>query len=217
MRHRWDVTPEEAMEIQKQLRRKVVTHDEIGRLQFVGGADMAFRSGSNFATAAVALVSFPELELCEYAIARAPVQFPYVPGLLSFRETPPILEALAKLPRLPDLLLCDGHGYAHPRRFGMACHVGVLTGIPSIGVAKTLLVGTHGKLPVARGSWLPLLDQKEIIGAAVRTKAGVKQIYVSIGTGISLETAIDRVLQCSRFRVPEPLRRADHLAEKHKT
>ena len=211
-RHSWQVTPGEAEEIQERLRCEVVTSDEIGEVRLIGGVDVAFEKDDTRARAAVAVLSFPELDLLESATASVAIRFPYIPGLLSFRETPAVLEALAGLRRLPDLLFCDGHGLAHPRRFGMACHVGVLTGIPTVGVAKTLLIGSYANLPPEAGAWVPLVDGGETLGAVVRTRAGVKPVYVSVGCGISLETAIRLVLSCSRYRLPEPSRRADHLS-----
>ncbi len=146
-------------------------------------------------------------------MARRRTRFPYVPGYLSFREAPAVLAALAKLRTRPDLLLCDGQGRAHPRRFGLACHLGVLTGLPSIGVAKSLLLGVHGPLPEPKGSWVALKDKGEVIGAALRTRAGVKPVYVSIGHRVSLATAIDYVLRCTpRYRLPETTRLAHRLA-----
>ena len=136
-----------------------------------------------------------------------------MPGYLSFRETPAALETLSKLRVKPDLLLCDGHGLAHPRRFGLASHLGVLADLPTIGVAKCLLVGTHDELSPERGRWVPLRDDGEVIGAVLRTRARVSPVYVSIGHRISLETAIEYVLGCApRFRLPEPTRRADRVA-----
>ncbi len=210
--HRWDLTPEAAIALQQELSGAVITRDEIGPIQLVAGADVGFEPDGS-AVAAVAVLGFPGLELRHQAVERSAATFPYVPGLLSFRETPAALAALQKLSTRPDLLLCDGHGFAHPRRFGMACHLGVLSGIPSIGVAKTLLVGTHALLPSGRGSWVPLVDGSEVIGAVVRTRTGVKPVYVSIGHKISLETAIRYVLQCTRrYRLPETTRWAHRLA-----
>ena len=147
--------------------------------------------------AAVAVWSFPDLKTTDQSVARCPASFPYIPGLLSFREIPALLGAPAKLGMTPDLLLCDGQGLAHPRRFGLACHLGVLTGIPSIGVAKSLLVGGHTPLPQTRGAWRPLLHKGEVVGAALRTRAGVAPVYVSIGHRVSLVTVIDYVLACA--------------------
>ncbi|NEQ88389.1 MAG: deoxyribonuclease V, partial [Moorea sp. SIO2I5] len=163
--------------------------------------------------AAVAVLSFPDLQLRENAIARRPTTFPYVPGFLSFREVPVVLDALEKISIIPDLILCDGQGIAHPRRFGLACHLGVLTDIPTIGVAKSRFIGDHEELPENKGNWQPLSHDGEIIGAVVRTRTGVKPVYVSIGHRISLPTAIDYVLRCtSRYRLPETTRWADQLA-----
>ena len=137
----------------------------------------------------------------------------YVPGFLSFRETPAVLEALDKLNRLPDVLLCDGQGIAHPRRFGIACHIGVLTSIPSIGVAKSRLVGTHATVPGEKGAYASLMDHDEEIGAVLRTREGVKPVYVSIGHKVSLPSAISLVMHCiTKYRLPETIRWADKIA-----
>jgi len=136
-----------------------------------------------------------------------------VPGLLSFREAPAILAALAEIERLPDVLLCDGQGLAHPRRFGIACHLGVLTDLPSIGVAKKRLVGTHDEPPDTRGAWVPLVHREETVGAVLRSRAGVKPIFVSCGHRVGLEAAVELVMACTtRYRLPETTRRADRLA-----
>jgi deoxyribonuclease V len=149
----------------------------------------------------------------DQAIARQPTRFPYVPGLLSFREIPAILEALDRLHQAPDLLLCDGQGLAHPRRFGLACHLGLLCDLPSIGVAKSRLIGRHGEPPDLQGAWVPLLDREDVIGAVVRTRQGVKPLYISIGHRISLDSAIHYTLACTtRYKLPETTRAAHHLA-----
>jgi deoxyribonuclease V len=211
--HPWNVTPEEAREIQQRLRAEVISTDELGPVRFVAGIDVAFEDDNSVARGAVAVLRFPELELCESAVVHRSVEFPYIPSLLSFREAPAALEALQSLRRLPDLLLCDGQGLAHPRRFGLACHIGVLSQTPSIGVAKTLLTGVHEPVPVERGSWRPLLDDGEVVGAAVRTVAGVKPLFVSVGHRISLTTAIEYVLRCApRYRLPETTRWAHRIA-----
>jgi deoxyribonuclease V len=146
-------------------------------------------------------------------VVREPTRFPYVPGYLSFREVPAILGALASLDSPPDLILCDGQGLAHPRRFGLACHLGVLTGLPTIGVAKSRLIGTHVEVPQHKGAWVPLLDDDEIIGAVLRTRDGVQPLYVSVGHRVDLSTAIDFVLRCTtRYRLPETTRWAHKLA-----
>ncbi len=211
--HPWNLSPVEARELQIRLRERVVARDALGEIRFVAGMDVGFESDGSAARAAVALLRFPDLSLAEHAVARKAVEFPYVPGLLSFREAPAILEALGRLRRTPDLLICDGQGYAHPRRFGLACHLGVIADIPSIGAAKSRLIGTHARLPQPRGSWVPLLDGAETVGAVLRTRSGVSPLFVSIGHRISLETAIRYVLRCApRYRLPETTRCAHRLA-----
>ncbi|MBI2312275.1 MAG: deoxyribonuclease V [Betaproteobacteria bacterium] len=210
--HRWDLTPKEAAALQQKLRDEVIAEDRLGEVRLVAGLDAGF-DDKNTARAAVAVLSFPELELVEQAIARVPVTFPYVPGLLSFRELPALIAALEKLQHLPDLLLDDGQGIAHPRRFGIASHLGVITGIPTIGVAKTRLIGEHGPVPKRRGAWTSLMDGDETIGAVLRTRSGVKPLYISIGHKVSLDTAIRCVMACcTRYRLPETTRWAHRLA-----
>ncbi len=211
--HPWGVLPREAIAIQQQLRQQVRVEDCLGEVRRVAGVDVGFEQRNTITRAAVAVLGFPGLELQECAVARQPTCFPYVPGLLSFREAPAVLEALAKLQQLPDLLLCDGQGIAHPRRFGIACHLGVLTGIPSIGVAKTRLTGDHDEVPDKRGSWVPLCDKDETIGAVLRSRRGVRPLYISPGYCVTLETALYYVMAClTRFRLPETTRRAHRLA-----
>ncbi len=211
--HPWKVTPSEARAIQQRLAAQVETADRLDPVQCVAGVDVGFEAEGRITRAAVAVLHFPSLRPAEQAIARLPTGFPYVPGLLSFREIPAVLAALEKLSRLPDLLLCDGQGLAHPRRFGIACHLGVLTGLPAIGVAKSRLVGTHEPVPEDKGAWVPLIDGKERIGAVLRTRARVTPLYVSGGHRISLETAIEYVLRCTtRYRLPETTRAAHRLA-----
>jgi deoxyribonuclease V len=210
---RWPRTAAEAREIQQALRSRVIVRDRVGRVRLVGGVDASYDRAAGLTRAAVAVLGFPGLEPVAQGVVRRRTRFPYVPGLLSFRETPALLGALARLPRLPDLLLCDAHGLAHPRRFGLACHLGVLLGVPTIGVAKSRLVGTHAPVPEARGEWMPLRDGEETIGAVLRTRTGVRPVYVSVGHRVSLETAIAWVLRCApRHRLPEPIRRAHALA-----
>jgi deoxyribonuclease V len=146
-------------------------------------------------------------------VARLPTRFPYVPGLLSFRELPVVLDALARLAVIPDVILCDGQGRAHPRRFGIACHLGVLLDLPTVGVGKTRLVGRHAEPGPDKGDWAPLLDDGEVIGAVLRTRAGVKPLYISVGHRISLDSAITLTLAClTRYRLPETTRAAHRLA-----
>lgn len=213
-RHPWDVSPEQAIAIQNRLRDCVILNDPPDlRVERVAGVDVGFEGRGRITRAAVVVLSFPALELIEKALAKAPTGFPYIPGLLSFREVPAILAALEQLEALPDLLLCDGQGYAHPRRFGIACHLGVLTDIPAIGVGKTRLTGSHGEVPDRRGAWTALRDKGETIGAVLRTREGIKPIFVSVGHKLSLATAITYVMRCTtRYKLPETTRRADRLA-----
>ena len=210
---RWYISVAAARALQERLRAEVVPSDELGPIRTVAGLDCAFKEGGRLTRAAVALLSFPELEFIEHAIAERPTDFPYIPGLLSFREVPALLMALEKLRRKPDLLLCDGQGYAHPRRFGLACHLGVASGLPSIGVAKSRLTGTHREPGLRVGSRAPLKDGDEVIGAVLRTRTGVKPLYVSVGHRVGLDTAVGYALRCCRgYRLPETTRWADGLA-----
>lgn len=221
-RHPWDVTPFAAREIQEQLRDQASSRDQFESVRRVAGVDVGFEENNTITRAAVAVLTFPAMELCDHAIARRPTSFPYVPGLLSFREIPAVLDALDKLTIIPDMLLCDGQGIAHPRRFGIASHLGVLTGQPSIGVAKSRLFGTHAPVPEEKGQWTPLLalpsseaKNEEAIGAVLRTRVKVKPLYISIGHKICLETAIAIVLKCiTRYRLPETTRWAHRLASR---
>ncbi len=209
--HRWDVSPAEARSLQTELRGRVELRDRLPCLRRVAGADVAFDLDRGHAIAGVVVYSFPALEEIERAFAIRPLEFPYVPGLLSFREAPALLEAFSRLRYEPDLIFCDGHGYAHPRRFGIACHLGVLLDRPSIGCAKSRLIGAHAE-PVRRaGSCAPLEEAGEQIGVVLRTRNGVRPIYVSVGHRISLERAIELVRAvCDGFRIPLPTREADH-------
>lgn len=209
----WAVTPKDAIAIQRELSAKVIRTDDFGPLRSVAGVDVGFERAGQITRAAVAVLAFPSLEPVAHSIARLPTAFPYIPGLLSFRELPAVLKALEGLAEQPDMFLCDGQGIAHPRRFGIACHLGVLTGSPSIGVGKSRLTGEHGPVPGRRGSWCPLYDSDEVIGAVLRTRKGVKPIYVSIGHRVCLETAVDIVMRCTtRYKLPETTRMAHNLA-----
>lgn len=211
--HSWDVTPAEAREIQQQLHSLVVTANQLGKIDLVAGVDVGFEQQGKITRAAIVVLSFPELQPVTQAITRLPTQFPYIPGLLSFREVPAVIEAMKQLDRLPDLLLCDGQGTAHPRRFGIACHLGILTDIPAIGVAKSRLIGKHEPLPLEKGNWQPLMDKEEQIGAVLRSRTGVNPLYISPGHRIDLETAIHYVMACiTRYRLPETTRQAHKLA-----
>ena len=211
--HPWTQTAEEAATIQRELKSQVVTEDRLGEVQYIAGVDVGFEDNYAITKAAVAVLSFPDLQLVEKAIARCPTTFPYIPGFLSFREIPAILEALKDITITPDLIMCDGHGIAHPRRFGIASHLGVLIDLPTIGVAKSLLVGKHEEVPPEKGNWQPLNHKGETVGVVLRSRTNVKPIYISIGHRISLSTALDYVLRCTpKYRLPETTRQADKLA-----
>ncbi|UBF27161.1 deoxyribonuclease V [Kovacikia minuta CCNUW1] len=212
-RHEWPQTAEEAIAIQQTLRSEIITTDQLGTIRYVAGVDVGFEADGSITRAAVAVLGLEDLKLQDRAIARRPTTFPYIPGFLSFREVPAVLDALGKLTLTPDLLLCDGQGIAHPRRFGIACHLGLLTNLPAIGVAKSLLVGKHAEVPDQRGSWVPLMHKHETIGATLRTRPGTKPVFISSGHRISLETAIAYVMRCTtKYRLPETTRTAHHLA-----
>jgi len=202
----------EAAALQRELRARVSVGDDFGEIRRVAGGDLAFDVVGKLAYAAVIVFSFPDLHEIERSCLVRPVEFPYIPGLLAFREAPALFDAVAGLHCRPDLLLVDGHGLAHPRRCGLASHLGLALDIPSIGCAKSIYVGRHARLAVARGSTAPLLDADEEIGAAVRTRDGVAPVFVSVGHRVSLPSAIRLVLACSDgFRIPRPTRLADHL------
>ena len=213
IQHPWDLAPKQAIALQQQLKACVNTEDRLGTVRHVAGIDVGFEQRGTVTRAAVVVLSFPELVLLETAISRQPTRFPYVPGLLSFRELPAVLEAYKQLRQAPDLILCDGQGIAHPRRFGIACHLGLWLDIPTIGVAKSLLCGQHEWVPEQRGQWARLMDKGECIGAVLRTRAKVKPVYVSIGHRICLQTAVHHVMACTtRYRLPETTRQAHRLA-----
>ena len=242
--HRWNVTPREARAIQLRIRDRVELRDRIGRIRFIAGADLAFRlpharsweSGAGTAIAGVVVFRYPSLEEVERVWIEQPLTFPYVPGLLSFREIPALIAAFARLRTTPDLVFVDGHGYAHPRRFGIASHLGVVLNTPTIGCAKSVLIGEYEEPARAAGSWTPLLapvlrSEKaaanskaakptaksaapilERVGAALRTRDATNPIFVSQGHRVSLARAIKLTISvCDGFRIPLPTRTADHF------
>ncbi len=216
--HDWNLTTPQAIQLQKQLTHEVVAEDRFDApVATIAGIDLGYDAKNDTSRAVVVILKFPKLELIESAEAILPIQFPYVPGLLSFRETPVAIKALEKLTVAPDLILCDGQGLAHPRRFGIACHIGLIVDVPTVGVAKSLLVGKFENLGETRGSIAPLIHRNEQVGVALRTKDKVQPVYVSIGYRISLETATDFVLRCApKYRLPETTRLADKLASYRK-
>jgi deoxyribonuclease V len=205
-------TVEEAVALQVELAPKVIrAAPPRFAPKIVAGLDVAYEPGTDRVAAAAACVDLDSLEVVDSAVVLDTVEFPYVPGLFAFRELPPLLKALAGLRTAPDLLLCDGQGLAHPRRFGLACHAGVVTGLPAIGVGKQAL-GHYDPPGPTRGEWAALLDDDEVVGRALRTRDEVKPVFVSIGHRVDLDLATDLVLRLSpRFRLPEPIRAADHL------
>ncbi|WP_306535499.1 deoxyribonuclease V [Geobacter sp.] len=208
----WPATVTEAKPVQERLARQVRLVPLRGEPATVAGVDAAFTADGRI-VAAVALFAFPSLALIETAHAVMTVDFPYVPGYLSFREAPALMAALGKLPRLPDLLIVDGQGIAHPRRLGIASFLGVILGVPAIGSAKSRLVGEYGEPAPERGAWSPLVDRGETVGAVLRTRSRVRPLFVSPGHLITLPEAIDLILRCAvRYRLPEPQRAADALA-----
>jgi deoxyribonuclease V len=210
--HQWQLSVAQAQDLQRQLAGRVLIQGGVTSPQFIAGADISTERGHEMATAAVVVLSYPELKLVETRIIQDKLGFPYIPGLLSFRESPLILTAFEQLSITPDLILADGQGLAHPRRFGIACHLGLLLDTPVIGCAKSLLCGTHRTPEAETGSYADIIDRGEIIGVALRTRPGTTPVYVSIGHKVDLAMAIQWVLNCCRgYRIPEPLRLA-HLA-----
>ncbi|MGB8644087.1 MAG: deoxyribonuclease V [Anaerolineae bacterium] len=207
------LTPQAAIAQQRDLAVQVVEQNEFGPIHYVAGVDVGFEEDKTLSRAAAVVLSFPDLAPVESGVARRPVTFPYIPGLLAYREIPVVLDALAQLTTEPDVIIVDGHGRAHPRRFGIACQLGVLLDRASIGCGKSILVGQAQEPENRIGAWTPLVDKGAVIGAAVRTKLNVKPVYVSIGNKIDLPTAVDIVLRCTtRYRVPETTRYAHNVA-----
>ena len=211
----WNVEPEEALVIQNELRGHIQLTNgfrSLAEIETIAGVDVAYNS-TDWGRAAVVVLAFPSMTLIEQTVADYEVTFPYLPGLFSFREMPGVLAALQRLQTQPNLIIVDGQGYAHPRRFGLACHLGLYLNLPTIGCAKKRLVGhfdTPGQQP---GDYSFLLDEGEMVGAVLRTVSKVKPVFVSVGHKVDLITAVDIVQQCTRgYRLPEPTRQADILA-----
>ncbi|MEV4625652.1 deoxyribonuclease V [Micromonospora sp. NPDC049523] len=210
---KWPATVAEAKAVQDRLRPLV---DLVGpgptQPRTVAGLDVAYAEDGDRLAAAVTVLDARTLAVVETAVTVGRAAFPYVPGLFAFRELPALLDALERLATTPDLLVCDGHGLAHPRRFGLACHLGVLTGLPAIGVGKTPLLGTWDPPAEHRGAWSPLRDGGEVVGRVLRTRAGIKPVFVSVGHRMDLANACDRVLALTpSYRLPETTRQADRL------
>lgn len=212
--HSWDISYEKAREIQNALRARLILHDEgiPGRIQTVAGADISYSRGSDTFFAAVVVLDFLTMEVIEQASSSGTVTFPYIPGLLTFREGPVLLEAFRKLRVPPDIIIFDGQGIAHPRGIGLASHMGLFLDTPSIGCGKTRLIGLHDETGNARGDYSPLVHDGETVGGVLRTKRNVKPVFVSQGHKIGLERAVEITLaSCRGYRLPEPTRKA-HLA-----
>jgi len=210
--HGWQVSTAQARDIQVRLAAQVCRVGDVGTPRFIAGVDISSDKARGTATGAAVVLSYPELKLVERKVVGGQLDFPYVPGLLSFRESPLVLAACEGLTLTPDLILVDGQGIAHPRRLGLASHLGVFLNTPTIGCAKSRLCGNHEVPDDKQGSYAELVDSGEVIGVALRTRAGVKPVYVSIGHKVDLQTAIHWVLECCRgYRLPEPTRFA-HLA-----
>jgi deoxyribonuclease V len=207
IRHDWDLSFPEARALQERLRGRVVETESEGAPRLVAGADVSFDRHSPRLYAAVVVLDAASLDVVEVAGVQTRARFPYVPGYLSFREIPPLLEAFARLRSRPDLIVCDGQGRAHPRRFGLACHLGVLLDVPTLGCAKSRLIGEYREPAARRGAHTRLRDGGQVIGEVVRTRSGVKPVFVSVGHRITLAGARRSVLRLApRYRLPEPIR-----------
>jgi deoxyribonuclease V len=210
--HGWKVNVARAREIQLSLAKRVITENEVIDPCLVAGVDISAPDTQGVARGAVVILRYPEFNIVEVEVAEDKIAFPYIPGLLSFRESPLILAACEKLHNIPDLVLVDGHGIAHPRRFGLSSHLGLSLNLPTIGCAKSILCGRHQPVAEEAGSHAELLYNGELIGAALRTKSGIRPVYISVGHRIDLASALQWVIKCCRgYRLPEPTRLA-HLA-----
>jgi len=208
--HDWNLSPKQAVELQRRLAPQVTARDDFGEVRTVAGADMAISADKKYGYGGVILFEFPGLKEIERAHAVVPLKFPYVPGLLSFREIPVLLEAFAKLRRRPDLVFVDGQGIAHPRRLGIASHLGLVLDVPTVGCAKSRLCGEYREPGTKRGSHAPLRDKGEEIGAVLRSKDGVRPLFISVGHRIGLASALRFTLEChGGWRLPKPTREAD--------
>lgn len=209
--HSWDLTPSEAVKLQKELRKKIRLQDHPSKITLIGGADISYNKFSKVVYAGIVVLNLSDLTEVSRSVVVSETSFPYIPGLLSFRELPPLLKAWEELPVKPDVMMLDGHGIAHPRRFGIACHFGLVTGVPAFGCGKSLLTGKHGEPGENPGESCSLDDKDEKIGLVVRTKKKTRPIYASPGHLVSFEDCLSLVMQSvTRYRIPEPTRQA-HL------
>ncbi len=215
--HEWDLTYKQARELQRRLASRVRFTQVKNEPRIVAGLDCAFSKDERTIFATAVVMGLPDFEIVETATVARKVNFPYIPGLLSFREAPACIEAIEKLKATPDVFIIDGQGFAHPRRFGLASHIGVLVNKPTIGCAKSRLTGSFDEPGRRKGSFSPLKDSDEIIGAVLRTRADVKPVFVSVGHKCTLQDAIRIVLKCTiRYRLPEPSRLAHQLVSRIK-
>lgn len=213
--HSWNLSEEEAVQLQQELARQVIAEDGLADIQYVAGVDVAYSKHSDKLIAAVVILDAKSLKVAESVVVEDHVQFPYIPGLFSFRELPPVIQAFQQIKTPPQLIVCDGQGLAHPRRFGLASHLGLLLDMPTIGCGKTRLLGEFEKPGADRGAMSPLIDHGEVIGSVLRTQDGIKPIFVSVGHKISLATACDWILKLApRYRLPETTRQADQLVNR---
>ncbi len=209
--HSWRVTTDEARQLQEKLRNQVIQKDQFAEIRTIAGVDLGIKN--DISLASVVVLNYPNLQIVDGVVAESRVNFPYIPGYLSFREIPPLLVAFARLKTEPDLIIVDGQGIAHPRRFGLACHLGLILDKPTIGCAKSRLCGKYIEPDIEKGSYTHILDQDEIIGVALRTRTNVNVVYVSIGHRISLDTArIITMRCCPKYRLPETTRYAHKAA-----
>lgn len=213
--HRWDLTPREAIALQQELRARVRLEPLSHEIKTIGGADVSFNKFSETIYTGIVVLSLPDLQIVDQAGLRSTAKFPYVPGLLSFREAPSLLAAWEQLRIKPDALMLDGQGIAHPRRFGIACHVGLWLNLPTLGCAKSILVGRHEAVAPTAGSQMPLVDHGELIGVALRTKNNVAPVFVSAGHLLNLSDAVALTLRSTtKYRQPEPTRQAHLLVNR---
>ncbi|MEW5995255.1 MAG: deoxyribonuclease V [Candidatus Zixiibacteriota bacterium] len=210
--HPWNVSPKEAMRIQAELRSQVVLERGFGEIGFIAGADIALDKDTNKGYAGVIVYRFPELIEVERRHAVENLTFPYIPGLLAFREAPVLLKAFAEVKQEPDVIVFDGQGLAHPRRVGIATHMGLLLDKPSIGCAKSRLIGRYEEPGAQAGQYTPLTDSGETIGAVLRTRDNVNPVFISPGHKVDLSSSIEIIMKCvDGYRIPKPTREADHF------
>jgi deoxyribonuclease V len=211
--HNWNVTPQEAIAIQNDVAQKVIYDRpmDVDSIKLVAGVDVSVKN--NVSQAAVVVMRFPELEIIETVLAKQPTPFPYIPGLLSFREGPVLVEAFEKLQHVPDVFIFDGMGRIHPRRVGIAAHMGVWLQTPTVGCGKSHLIGAYDDPPNEKGGYSPLTDKGELLGVVLRTRANVKPVYISPGNLIDLDSSVELILRCTpKYRLPEPIRQAHNAA-----